>query len=309
MKKLKILYLASVKHKFVEFPDEHIKKSLEEMGHEVIEMDENEFDMNKILSYKEKVDLLFFHRGGVIKTEESFFQMSLTRLELVLQNFTCPKVCWYLDKVISYSGEYLRRIFPLVDYIYVNDDTWLRAFETDKISPLHCGIHSSRKGEFKKELASDLAYVGVVYGTRKVFIEELQKRYGKRFKAFDNIWGKDFDNLMASAKIIVSAHYPFDEFYWSDSIYRILGSGGFHIYPRLEGIIEEGFESGKHLITYTNPQELVDAIAYWLDPKNDKVRKKIAKQGQDFVSDRFNYKDKLRIIINKIKKYENKGIK
>lgn len=296
--KMKILYIGNIKHEFIDFPDTYIKNSLEKMGHEVIGFDENEFDMEKILSYEGKVDLLFFHKGGVNLTEESYFQMSLTRLEILLRGFTCKKVCWFLDKIVSYAGEYIRRIEPMCDYVFVNDDTWLRAFETDKIFSLHCGIEKETRGVFKKELEGDIAYIGKVYGTREIFVNEFKKRYGKRFKVYDNIWGKDFDNLISSVKIIVSASYPFDDFYWSDSIYRVLGACGFLIYPRLEGIKEEGFVNGSHLIMYGNTTELISALNYWLD--NDKDRKKIARQGQNFVSTNFTYKKRLLEIFNKL---------
>jgi hypothetical protein len=302
MKKMKILYFAHLQDEIMDFLEDNVKEALEELEHEVIVIDEYNFKIEELLSYVGKVDLLLFHRGGIYSDNEQNFFMSLTQLNMILDNFKCKKVCWYTDKIWSFAHAFIKEILPKVDLIFVNDDTWLRSFETKKVFPLHCAAGKKRKGRKKKELESDLAFIGRIYGFRKDFVSEMKKRFGRKFKYYDNIWKKDFDNLCQSVKAIVLPRYPFDDFFWSDAIYKILSSGGFLIFPRLYGIQKEGFIEGSHYVAYSSSKELIDAIKYWTDPKNEKNRKIIAKQGQDFVLKNINYKDKVKYILNKLKK-------
>jgi len=224
----------------------------------------------------------------------------LTRLDLILSQFKGKKVCWFLDKVWSYANAFIAKILPRVDYIFVNDETWLRAFNTDKIFPLHAGCGKKREGSEMKELKSDIVFIGRISGQRERFISEMKKRYGRRFKYYDNIWKEDFNNLCQSAKVIVLPRWPFDDFFWSDAIYRILSAGGFLIHPRLYGLQQEGFVEGAHYIAYASAKELSDAIEFWTKDKYKKDRKELAKQGRDFVLDKFTYKKRLEEIFKKI---------
>lgn len=296
---MKILYFAHLKDKKIELPNDEILVALENMGHEVVNIDEYDFDMQNLIQEANKCDLFLFHRGGCYFHSEHDFFASLSRIITILNEIKCKKVCWYYDKVLSFSNTYLITLEEKVDYIFVNDDTWLRAFETDKIFSLHCGAETKRNGKKMKELSTDISMIGMVYGAREIFVKEMMNRFGKKFKHYDNIWGKDFDNLCISSKIIVVPRYPMDDFYWTDMIYKTLKAGGFLIFPRLEGIKEEGFEEGKHYVAYSYTKELIDAIKFFLDKKNKDIRRTIAEQGQKFVNE-FTYQKRLKVIFDKL---------
>lgn len=300
MKKKKILYFSHLKDRNIDLPSDEILEALEKMGHEVTCFDEYNFDISELVKKANESDLFLFHRGGCLLGNEQDFFMTLTRLNTILENIKCKKVCWYYDKAWSFASTYLVSIESKVDLIFVNDDTWLRALKTDKVFPLHCGAESERNGKKKKELESDIATIVMAYGDREIFVSEMKSRFGKKFKHYDNIWGKDFNNLCKSAKVIVAPRFPMDDFYWTDLFYKVLKAGGFMIFPRLEGIKEEGFEEGKHYVAYSYKKELVDSIKFFTDKKNEKTRKTIAEQGQRFMN-KFSYQKRLETIFDKLK--------
>jgi len=188
--------------------------------------------------------------------------------------------------------------------LFVNDDTWLRRFESDKIFPLHLGCSDKfEKGKFDPELECDIAFIGSLYGERLKMYEELKNRFGERFKLFDDQYGKNFYNLCKSAKVIVAPQFPFDDFFWSDRIYKVLSGGGVLVHPRTYGLEEEGFKEGYHYFTYYGEPELFTTISMLL--KDNLIRKGLSKMGQEFVMDNFKYSDRIKEII---KKFENPSI-
>ena len=62
-----------------------------------------------------------------------------------------------------------------------------------------------------------------------------------------------------------------------------LGCGGFLLADKPEDLELLGYEDGKHLVIYKNINDLVDKAKYYLNPKNENERCKIAKQGMKFV--------------------------
>ena len=110
--------------------------------------------------------------------------------------------------------------------------------------------------------------------------------------------------MCATAKIIVSPRYPYDDFFWTGSFYNTLANKGFLVFPRLEGLMEEGFEDGVQFTGYTNYAEMIEIINWFLDPKNEKAKeglKTIPVQGQDFVIKNFTLKDRLEVLLKVVK--------
>lgn len=62
-----------------------------------------------------------------------------------------------------------------------------------------------------------------------------------------------------------------------------LSCGGFLLADEPEDLTFLGYKDGEHLVIYKDLDDLVDKAKYYLDPKNEKERAKIAKQGMDFV--------------------------
>jgi len=299
---MKILYFANLSKNRLIKREEEIITSLESMGHKVLAIDETKFDVKNLIIEANKSDLFFFHHGGVITDSYMNLQLSLNRLELILRNITCKKIFWFTDKAIGMSNEYLEHITPLVDYGFLNDDTWVRRHKYTNLYPMHLawGETLPVPGRFKKEFANDIVFVGNVYGARKQFVMSMKEEFGERFKVYNDKYGQDFADMCESVKIMVSPKSPFDDFYWSDRVYRTMISKGFLIHPRLEGLKEE-FRQKPCLETYNSWEELVDKIKFWLRPENNRKRKDISQAGKNFVEQRFAYTNRLREILDLVK--------
>ena len=296
---MKITYFANFSENNQLKRENDIKIAFEKLGHEVVPIDESDFDMKKLIETANKSDLFFFHHGGIMATNALNFQGSLARIELILKNITCKKAFWFFEKILGAGENYMELVLPLVDYGFVNDDTWRRRHKYANLFPAHLawGEGVSPKGKYKKEYNNDIVFMGSVYNTRVPFMESMQEEFGDKFKVYNNKFGQDFADMCESSKIIVSPKSPFDDFYWSDRVYRVLVSKGFLIHPRLEGLKEE-FKGVGLFETYNSWEELVDKIKYWLNPERTKERKQISKNARDFVFEKFSYLNRVKGILN-----------
>jgi len=311
MKKLKILYLGNFDNPLSDSTERHIKYALEELGHTVLAIDESEFkdydrDENvenrvdiKILENND-ADMFLFHKGGVSQ------YIGLDLLVKLLTYITCPKVCWYLDKVFPDREEYIEYVASYCDYVFLTDETFVKRHSFKNMFPLRQGIgnEDTSLGKVREEYKCDIAFTGNIYEGREGFDRAIQSKYGKKYKKFNNVFNRDLYDLCRSAKIVVAPRHPSDEFYWSSRFYLTLGSGGFLIHPDLYGLKEEGWLEGRHFAGYKTNQELFDTIDYYLEHEDE--RKKIQDAGYKHCISEFTYKHRVEEMLNKI---NGEGIK
>ena len=287
---MKICYLAKFNNETSDNTEQHIKYAFEKLGHTVVTVNEDRYTTQEVLDKTRDADFFLFHKGGVHE------KMSFHHLMELLTMVICPKVCWYFDKLWGEREGVVQTIIPFVDYCFMTDESWANAHDFKNIKILRQGIgnENTSLGKFTKELECDMAYVGQIYGSREQLVEKLSGLYGDKFKVFGNIFNRNLYDLCASAKIIVAPKFPSDDFYWSSRIYMILGSGGFLIHPKLEGLKEE-FKSGKHFAGYTNEKEIPDIISYYLS--HEKERKKIQEEGYKLCISKFTYLDRCKTML------------
>lgn len=298
MIKMKICYLARFKDK--KYPSNTIREALLKLGHKVQAVEEEEFPMKVLIDAGERNDLFLFHDGGVKTEGELDFHLSVTRLQQLLDQMRCKKSFWFLHKIWAFNERWLTDIEPFIDAGFLNDETFYRRIHAEKLFPLHCGAEE-KNGQFKKELACDIAYVGSIYGLREKFLNMTRQQYGNRFKIFPSISDEDYADLCQSSKIMIVPKFPFTDFYWGDNIYRILGAGGFCLHPRLQGLKDEGFEEGNHYLGYSDWQEVLFALKNFLKPEAQDARLGIAQEGKGFVLKNCSYEKRLKELIGKIK--------
>jgi len=284
---MKVIYLGNFENKFSDTTEKHIKYALEQLGHKVVTIDETNTSLDEILTFTG--DLFLFHKG-----------IELIDLVELLNKITYKKVFWYFDKVWNDREQWMNTVIPFVDKGFLTDEAWIRSHNYKNIEVLRQGIgnEDTSLGTFKKEYESDIAFLGTVYGERKGFIKALQEVYKDRFRIYNNVFGRDLYDLCASAKIIVAPKFPQNDFYWSSRIYMTLGSGGFLIHPRLEGLKEE-FEEDKHFVAFSSGKELKDKIDYYLAHK--KERKKIQMAGYKHCLENYTYQDRVKKLLETIK--------
>jgi len=311
MKKLKIIYLGNFENPLSDSTENHIKYAFEQLGHEVIAIDEEglrNFDKVenaadradvKILNVKDP-DIFLFHKGGAENPK------GMELLIKLLTYITCKKVCWYFDKVFPDREEYIDTVSEYSDYVFLTDDTFIRRHKYSNISCLRQGIgnEDTSPGEYKEELKCDIAFTGNAYQGRENFARTLQTKYGKNFRMFNDKFNRDLYNLCASAKIIVAPEYPCDEFYWSSRFYLTLGSGGFLVHPDLYGLRTE-FTEGKHFAGYKGHKELIETIDYFLERNEE--RESIRKQGYNYCISKATYKHRVEEMLKQIYEKSNKS--
>lgn len=293
-----VTFFADLSEKNILKRENDILEALKKMGHKVFPIDETNFDMKTLIETANKSDLFFFHHGGITTTTFFDFQLSLMRLDTILKNLACKKAFWFFDKAIGMGENFLEAIIPIVDYGFLNDDTWIRRNKYANIYPIHLafGGITPMIGKYRKEYDYDIVFMGSVYESRVPFIESMKEAFGDRFKIYNDKFGQDFADMCKSAKIIISPKSPFDDFFWSDRVYRTLIAEGFLIHPKLEGLKEE---FGKNILeTYNSWDELIDKIKYWLKPDKQKERQEIAEKGREFVRKRFSYFGRLKEIMD-----------
>lgn len=292
---MKIIYLGNFENPFSDTTEKHIKYALEEEGHEVITIDENDFSTEKILSI-ESPDLFLFHKGGFPD------RVDLPDLVELLNRLACKKAYWYFDKVYQDRVVWAESITPFVDYAVLTDESWVRTRNYKNTHILRQGI-STQDNELgkKADTVNEIVFTGSIYGERALFVKALKELYGPRFRVVNDAFGRRLYDLAASTKVFVAPKYPQDNFYWSNRIYQILGSGGFLIHPKLDGLADEGFIDGENIVLYRNGRELREKIDYYLE--HDDEREKIRKAGHKHVTENYTYskrvKDFLDIINDK----------
>jgi hypothetical protein len=290
---MKILYFCKINEENSDKTESHIQFCLEKLGHQVKRIDEANWKKEEIINEVKNSDIFLFHKAGI--TDQRSFQRFLDLLSFI----TCKKVCWYFDKLWSDREVIVTTLLPFIDKLFLTDETWSRRhnFKNVEILRQGIGIEDTSLGQFKKELETEIAFVGNVYGDRGEFVKKLKDKYGNKLRVFANIFNRDLYDLMTSTKIVVAPDSPGDNFYWSSRVYMILGSGGFLIHPKYQGLSEE-FKHKEHLVYYNDFDDMCSKIDFYLE--NEKKRKKIQQQGYEQCIKHFNYYERCKKLMNQI---------
>jgi len=298
-----ITYFAHLKDNPHRENDEDILYALKKLGHKVFAFDDRNFEIKNLIDKANQSDLFLFHKGGVNEETIETHRLTLERLKMILMSITCKKAFWYVDKVYKGRDEWIDAIAPLVHYGFLVDETFIRRHKFDNLISLKQAAPDKRfKGKHNPVYDCDIAFIGSTYGeARQIFLSEMNKRYGDRFRVYSNVWEKDFADLCKSAKMIVSPNFPIDDFYWGDRIYRVMAAGGLMVHPKSYGLEETGIISGKHYLGYSDWGELVEIIDQFILPQEKKNRKNISQAGRDLVLDKHTYLTRCQELLNKIK--------
>lgn len=290
---MKITYFANHSNEGSDNTEKHIKYALEKQGHTVICIEETNYTKAEVVAATKDSDLFLFHKAG-IRDGHSFM-----RFLDALSSVVCPKVCWYFDKIWGDREAVIENLLPYIDKMFLTDETWMRRHKYDNIEVLHQGIGTEDMslGTPKEELQTEIAFVGQIYGDRINFIEQLKARYGDKLRVFANIFNRDLYDLMASTKIVVAPDTPSDDFYWSSRVYMILGSGGFLLHPKCEGLKDE-YQDKKHLVMYKDFEDMCEKIDYYL--AHEKPRKKIQNDGYKETIKKYNYETRCQTMLEKL---------
>ena len=303
------------------YTEQHVKRGLEGLGHEVIPLQEQTALPETILQAAQNSDLVLSMkthgiRDGQIKARDLNAALKARGVKTASVNMDLW-VGLRREKSISMDDPYWS-----CDVAFQADAGGCAALKRRGANAVGWkpGIVADEAypGRYRPELASDVAFVGsdprayhAEWPFRARMLAFLEKTYGPRFRH----WGKapnlinngpvrdqNLNDVYASVKVVIGdSIYAPD--YWSDRLYETIGRGGFIIFPMIPGL--QSHVGNIPLVTYhndegrrTNFDSLKTRIDYYIE--HDAERESIRRACFESIRRRHNYCERGRAIIDTI---------
>lgn len=298
---MRIVYTGNFRPSFS--TENHLASTLEDLGHEVVKLQEDEMsaqDTLRIIEDSDKFTFWFYTRTWG-------FQDANWLLEK-LREKNIPSVSYHLDLYIGIErGNHVANDpFWKTDYCFQPDGSEESLEEFQKL-----GIKAifMPPGVLQKECylaepdpdkyTHDIAFVGSYnyhpeWTYRQKLIDWLRLVYGNRFKLFgsdgETIRGHDLNRLYASTKIVIGDSLNarrlangelglFNrQWYWSDRLPETQGRGGFIIHPFIEGIYHYHPKDTTAYYEFNNFKDLHEKIEHYL--KHEQERENLRYSGR-----------------------------
>lgn len=251
--------------------------------------------------------------------------------EIILQirkEFKIPLANYWIDD--PYRIEISRKISPLYDYFFTNDNDSIRihkdagcprvGFLTFGFDPrVHKKIPLSK--EEAKLYGSDICFSGTVSTGRTEFLESLAdfdiKIWAKPYvyhlagdykttkkpilpnsPLYDKftkkaVWGAELAKVYNAAKIVLNIHSPQGCPIMRD--FEATGCGAFLLTDYVKGLADS-FKIGEEIVCYTHVNELREAIRFYL--KQPEQRNAIAQRGQKRACSAHTYVQRMQELIS-----------
>jgi spore maturation protein CgeB len=153
----------------------------------------------------------------------------------------------------------------------------------------------------------DVSFVGTNRPGRMELMRFLNSQ-GVAVQIWGNSWPKETPNYMGeaiyldnkryvynSSKIVLNHHYLVGV---NMRFFEALGNRCFMLSDLVDGIEELGFKEGVHYVSYSNMQDLVEKIHYYLQRPEE--RQKIARQGHATVRQNHTYIHRVKEVLESI---------
>lgn len=284
----------------------HHAASLEELGCEVVRMQEPKVPADQIIAEAEQSDALIWvhtHQWDTLHIDKALARLKQRGI---------PVVTYHLDAYMQIPDRWARYqsdpYMLALDHFFTVDACqadWLNANTSVRGHYLPPGVYGAECyiSDQSSPYANDVVFVGSYgyhksYSMRPRLLDWLKQTYGDRFthaggdSGTGPIRGDDLNRLYASSKVVVGDSYIVDPNYpgkyWSDRVPETLGRGGFALVPRVFGL-DESFAVGQHLATYEHGDfdDLRAKIDYYLD--HDDEREKIRRAGHEHAKANHSY--------------------
>jgi hypothetical protein len=182
------------------------------------------------------------------------------------------------------------------DFIFIGDKTTFKRYFSSRPNTFYMpyavntGIY--RPLELIEEIY-DLGFVG------NVKLGERARRLGliqKHFRCFvgNNLFMEKANEAMNRCKIIFNTS---DHREINMRVFEALATGKLLVTDRVD-YLDELFKDGKHLVTYSDEEEMVEKISYYLKHENE--RREIARRGLEEVRRTHSYRHRARFIAEKV---------
>jgi hypothetical protein len=287
---MRIAYVGNFSQPFC--TEVHIAATLRDMGHTVVQLQENGIHPSRLIKQVEGSDLFLFTRTwGQLVNGDHLRQ---------LRRLGIPSVSYHLDLYVGLKrdGGIDTDPFWRTDFVFTPDGSP----EADAVFKAKGINHRFMwPAVFGREaylvdapIEHDLIFVGSWLGYhpewpyRQQLVQWLAKNYGGRFEVWGPqgkglVRGDELNKLYASTAITVGDSLCLDfkhERYVSDRLFEATGRGAFMIFPYIKGI-EECFEIGTELVTYKfgDFKQLAGLIDYYYS--HAAARERIRRAGHE----------------------------
>jgi hypothetical protein len=287
---MKIAFLGN--HDVSYSSETHHCQALEDLGHEVIRLQEGRATADEIAgTVRDSCALVVW-----VHTHGWDTPGGVDTALLEARRLGVPVITYHLDLWIGLARQEDMTTGPywnLLDHF----------FTADRVMAEYLTYHTPIRGHYLPAAVShrecyavraprdlDVVFVGShryhpEWPYRQDLIGILGEHYGDRFHLFPGdgpaIRGRDLNLLYARTKVVVGDSlclgydYPY---YWSDRVYETLGRGGFLIHPTITGL-QTQFTDGAHLryYDYGDFGQLFSLIDHYLE--NGEERESIRADG------------------------------
>jgi len=295
----------------------HHAASLEELGVDVVRLQEPKVSWQNILAEAEQSDLFCW-----IKTH-GWDTPGIDRVIAELKRREIPVVAYHLDLYMPIPGRWRQYkndpYMRLLDHFFTVDPAmadWLNTNTSVQGHYLPAGVFEPEcyLAEPTSPHGNDVIFVGSrgyhpEWPYRPQLIDWLTGTYRDRFTRAGGdaptgtIRGHPLNQLYASSKIAVGDSfcpnfaYPH---YVSDRIFEAAGRGAFQIFPRITGLDQLGWIDEENIVFYDygNFDQLKFLIDYYLE--NPEEREQIRKAGHELVRGQHTYSRRWQTILETI---------
>jgi len=252
-----------------------LKWTLNDMGYEVIALQENRTTTDEVLERCSDVKLfLWVHTHGWTTPGTLPLSEMVGRLRAQGVRTASFHLDRYrgLNQLDGREDNVGRHPWWLTDRVFTADggSESARFFADRGVAhtwlPPGVVAHDCHPGTFRKDLAAKVGFVGSPgyhpeYPFRAKLVAWLKETYGSDFRLYQGFRGEALNDVYASCEVLVGdSCFAGSDRYWSDRVPETLGRGGFLIAPATEGLRIPGlvtFEAG-------NLDDLKFRIDYYL---------------------------------------------
>lgn len=301
--------------------ENHHKRSLEALGHQVIALQENETPSEVVLDWAMKSQMfVWVHTHGWTQPGT----IDMTAVLEYLKAADIPTVTYHLDLWFGIERQkdlendnFYKHIghFFTVDKLmadWFNENTEVKGhYIRAGVFGEECNVITPDQYKFPELKGNDVIFVGSrgyhhEWQWRPQLIDWLAETYGDRFShwggdGLGTIRGEALNELFAKSKVVVgdSLVLGFDyPYYWSDRVYETMGRGGFLLMPQIKGLETEFTPEELATFKFGDFDDLKKKIDFYLS--NDAYRETMRKNGHLKVKNHYTYKDRWATIIKEL---------
>lgn len=296
--------------------EHHVACSLEELGHQVVRIQEDRDSWSSTVAMADGADLFLWTQtyGFAHQWDEDDAVEALRRLSGSMPTAGIHLDLWWgLEREHQVVEEpYFQELGWLFTADGDHDDRWAAAGIRHHWSPPAVYGPECTPGTARQQYQADVAFVGSWRGgyhdawwpQRKAMLDVLQHHYRGRLKLWPRqhaVRGHDLNDLYASTKVVVgdSCFADTSDRYFSDRPFEAVGRGAFLVMPWIRGLAEmlvDGehcryFAPGDHL-------EMRRLIEHYL--RNDDERERIRRAGQAHVRQNHTYARRLEHLLTTV---------